>query len=141
MAVSMLKKDISARSGFFAAILITALFASAQVACLSHAHCDGTECFEDGGVSGFSHLHGHHQETGSSCGKDHQDHDIHHHSRDVQTHPKRRFIVPAADSAPISAGGAAVPAFCLESRAQTPDDAPLPERYRLAFEGRAPPLS
>ena len=141
MAISMLKRDISSGSGLFAALLVTALFASAQVACLSHAHCEGIECFNDADLCGFPHIHGHHQESDSSCGKDHQDQDIHHHSRDEQTLPKRRLIVPAAETTAVPAAGAAGPDFCLEARLRASDEAPLFERYRLAFQGRAPPLS
>ncbi len=101
MIGSIRKCSICTNGGILVAILLVASFASAQIACLTHQHCDGADCFEHREESHTPHGNGHHDheadhecglEPGSTCGDEHHDHDIHHHSHDGKTHPKRRFI-------------------------------------------------
>ena len=93
-------------AGYSPRYFIAALFASAQVACLTHTHCDGADCFEHSEGSTAPHHGAHHedeadhecgQDAGPCCGDEHQDHDVHHHSLDGKNHPKRRFTAPAGD--------------------------------------------
>jgi len=148
MDLSMRKMDISARGGLFAAILFAAVFTSAQVSCLTHQHCYGTDCFEEREISSPAAAHGQHHdagggcshEAGSSCGDEHQGNDIHHHSREGQIHPKRRFAAPAVETVLTFSAGGAVPAFCLALGLRASDGTPLLERYGAIFDGRAPPL-
>ena len=136
------KNNISTRGGILAAILISALFASAQVTCLTHSHCEGADCFEH---HEGSHEHeadhecGH--EEGSPCEDEHQDHDIHHHSHDGKTHPKRRFTTPADETEYADAASEETPVFTRAEYLPVVDESPPFEIYGLIFAERAPPLS
>jgi hypothetical protein len=150
MIEAIRKCNLCTNGGILAAILIAALFASAQVACLTHSHCDGADCFEHKDGSPARYLAGHHEnetdhecghEAGSACEGKHQDHDIHHHSHDGKTHPKRRFIAPSGETAFADVTSSETPAFELTSLLQVIYGSPPFERYRLDFSERAPPLS
>ncbi len=151
MIETIRKNNISTKGGILAAILFVALFASTQVACLTHTHCNGAGCFdydekshaEQGHESRFDHDT--HSECGdeadSSCEEEHQDYDIHHRSHEGQAHPKRRFTAPAdeiefsytaGDETPVAETAVWLPAV---------DESPPLERYGLIFAERAPPLA
>jgi hypothetical protein len=141
MIEAIRKCNICTNGGILVAILIAASFASAQVACLTHSHCEGADCFEHREESrGYEAEHECGVEPGSSC-DEHQDHDIHHHSHDGNTHPKRRFIAPADETAFADAASSETPAFELTSFLPVIDGSPPFERYGLDFAERAPPLS
>ena len=142
--------NICTRGGILASILIAALFASAQVACLTHSHCEGADCFEHKEGSPAAHLAGHHEyeadhecghEAGNDCEGEHQDQDIHHHSHEGKTHPKRRFTAPAGEIEYAEAAGEEAPACAPAEYLPAVDGSPPLERYGLIFAERAPPLS
>ena len=134
--------NICTNGGILVAILVVASFASAQVACLAHAHCEGADCFEhreESHVHEADHECSH--EPGSSCEDEHQDRDIHHHSHDGKTHPKRRFTAPAVETVLADAFSSETPVFEMASYSTVIDESPPFERYGLDFAERAPPLS
>lgn len=144
------KSNISTRGGILAALLLVVSFASAQVACLTHTHCEGADCFEHREESGAPQYPGHHEhETDHECGhgadspceEERQDHDIHHHSHDGKTHPKRRFTAPAVEATFADATSEEAPVFELAEWSPVVDESPPFERYGLIFAERAPPLS
>jgi len=144
------KSNISTRGGILAAILFAAAFTSAQVACLTHSHCAGADCFEHQEESHTPHGHGHHEheadnecchQTGSPCEDKHQDHDIHHHTHDGKTHPQRRFTTPVDEAEFTDTVSEKTPVFELAEYLPVIDESPPLERYGRIFAGRAPPLS
>ena len=145
------KNNISTRGGILAAILFVAAFASAQVACLTHTHCEGADCFDYTGEShagqGYeSHFdHDTHSECSheadSSCEEEHRDHDIHHRSHDGQAHPKRRFTAPADEMDFTDTAADETPVIEAACRLPAVDESPPLERYGLSFAERAPPLA
>ncbi len=141
---------ICTRGGLLAAILVAAVFASSQVTCLTHTHCDESDCFDSHGESFDSHGHSHddhdshHESDGepcSSCDDEHHDLDIHHHSHDGKTHPQRRFTAPADDAEFAGEVSEETPVFTLAEYLPAIDESPPLERYGLTFAERAPPLS
>jgi hypothetical protein len=142
--------NICTNGGILAAILIAALFASAQVACLTHTHCEGADCFEHKEGSPAPHLAGHHEdkadhecghEAGTDCEGEHQEHDIHHYSHDGKTHPKRRFTTPVDEFEYAETAVEEAPAPALVEWLPMVAGSPPLERYGLIFAERAPPLS
>jgi len=142
MTRAIRSSNISTKGGTFAAIFFVAVFASVQVACLTHTHCAGTDCFEH---QEESHEHEADHECGhahgSSCEDEHHDHDIHHHSHDGKTHPKRRFTAPVVEAVLADTASSETPVFEMASYLTAIDELPPFERYGLDFAERAPPLS
>ena len=143
MIGTLRKCRICTRGGILAAILVAAVFATSQVACLTHTHCDGADCFDQ-----HEQSHHDHDDPGD-CGceadqhgaDEHHDHDIHHHSHDGKTHPKRRFTAPAVETACADMVSEETPVFTLVRRLPVVDESPPFEIYGLIFAERAPPLS
>ena len=143
--------NISTKGGTFAAIFFVAVFASVQVACLTHTHCAGTDCFDNTEESHAeqeheSHFdHDTHSECGheaeSSCEEEHRDHDIHHHSHDGQTHPPKRFTVPVDETDFTDTARSETPVIELANFSPLFEDPPPLVRYGLIFAERAPPRS
>lgn len=150
MLGSIRRCNICTNGGILAAILIAAMFASTQVACLTHSHCEGADCFEHKEGSTAPHFAEHHEdeavnecghEPGFSCDGEHQDHDVHHHSHDGKTHPKRRFTAPVDEFEYAEAASEEAPAPAPAEYLPAVDESPPLERYGLIFAERAPPLS
>lgn len=138
MLRSIRRCNICTNGGILAAILIAAMFASTQVACLTHSHCEGADCFEHK-EDEVVHECGH--EADSSCEGEHQDHDVHHHSHDGKTHPKRRFTAPVDELEYAETAVEEAPAPAPAEWPPAVDESPPLERYGLIFAERAPPLS
>ncbi len=141
---------ICTKGGLLAAILVAAVFASSQVTCLTHSHCEGADCFEHQKDAHSLPDHNHHEhDTDHDCGHgedsrcedEHQDDDIHHHSHDGKTHPQRRFTAPSDDTAFSDEAGSDTPVIALAEFLPAVDESPPLERYGLIFAERAPPLS
>lgn len=144
------KSNISTRGGILAAILISVSFASAQVACLTHTHCDGADCFDHREESHALQGHEQHEheadhecdhQAGSPCEEERQDHDIHHHSHEAKTHPQRRSTAPVIETTFADSVSEETPVFELAEWLPVVDESPPFERYGLTFAERAPPLS
>ena len=144
------KCRICTKGGLLAAILVAAVFASSQVTCLTHSHCEGPDCFEhqkDAQTLPDHEHHGHETEhecghgTSSTCDGEHQDHDIHHHSHDGKTHPQRRFTAPSDEMTCADTAIEETPIVSLAEWLPAVDESPPMERYGLTFAERAPPLS
>jgi hypothetical protein len=149
MTRAIRSSNISTKGGTLAAIFFVAVFASVQVACLSHSHCDGAGYIdyteeshaEQGHESHFDHDT--HSECGhaadSSCEQEHQDYDIHHHTHDGQAHPKRRFTAPADETDFTDTAIGETPVVEAAGGLPVVDESPPLERYGLKFAERAPP--
>jgi hypothetical protein len=150
MVETIRKCGICMRGGILAAFAVAAMFASVQVACLTHDHCREADCFdrheETRDHSGDRH-HDHDDhgesclESEAGCCDGHHDHDIHHHSHEGHAHPQRRFTVSVYETPFDTAAEDESPG--LETAERPPDigGSPPLDTYGPIFAGRAPPLA
>lgn len=144
MTGAIRNSNISTKGGMLAAIIFVAAFASVQVACLTHTHCDGAGCLDYRDESCEPPGHEDHQDHDAHRECSHEeDHsqDIHHHSHDGQTHPPKRFTVPVDEPGFSDTARSETPVIELANFTPLFEDPPPLVRYGLIFAERAPPRS
>lgn len=131
------------RSGILATAMLSAIFAFAQIACLTHSHCDESGCLEASEEHGGPEdLSGPRCEADARCDGERRDHDLHDTSRHHHAHPRLKYVAPDPEIQPAEIVPVDLPV--AETTALLPCAGTRPPHaggHGFDFAGRAPPLS